>query len=73
MDLRLEEVLLSGAGAAPTVTVKCDPGAAVPSTGAALEGCRYRWSLLAVLVLLTSCSKTNVQKISCRYIALLKK
>ena len=48
MDLRLEEVLLVGAGAAPTVAVKSDPGAAVPSTVAALEGCSYRWSLLAV-------------------------
>ena len=49
MDLRLEEVLLIGAGTAPTVAVKSDPGAAVPSTVAALEGCSYRWSLLAVL------------------------
>ena len=50
MDLHLEEVLLVGAGTAPTVAVKSNPGAAVPSTVAALEGCSYRWSLLAVLV-----------------------
>ena len=37
------------AGTALTVAVKSDPGAAVPSTVAALEGCSYRWSLLAVL------------------------
>ena len=49
MDLRLEETLLIGAGTAPTVTVKSDPEAAVPSTVAALEGCSYGWSLLAVL------------------------
>ena len=49
MDLHLEEVLLVGAGTAPTVAVKSNPGAAVPSTVAALEGCSYRWSLLAVL------------------------
>ena len=49
MDLCLEEVLLIGAGTVPTVAVKSNPGAAVPSTVAALEGCSYRWSLLAVL------------------------
>ena len=49
MDVRLEKVLLVGAGAAPTVAVKSDLGAAVPSTVAALEGWSYRWSLLAVL------------------------
>ena len=49
MDLRLEEVLLVGAGTAPAVAVKSDPGAADPSTVAALEGCSYRWSLLTVL------------------------
>ena len=49
MDLRLGKVLLVGAGTVPTVAVKCDPGAAVLSTVAALEGCCYRWSLLAVL------------------------
>ena len=49
MDLRLEEVLLVGAGTAPAVAVKSDPGAADPSTVAALEGCNYGWSLLTVL------------------------
>ena len=49
MDLRLEEILLIVAGTAPTVTVKSDPGAAVHSTVAALEGWSYRWNLLAVL------------------------
>ena len=49
IDLRLEEVLLVGAGTAPTVAVKSDPGSAVPSAVAALEGCCYRWRLLAVL------------------------
>ena len=49
MDLPLEEVLLVGAGTAPIVAVKSDPGATVPSTVAALEGCSYRWCLLAVL------------------------
>ena len=48
MDLRLEEVLLIGAGTAPTVTVKSDPGATVPSTVAALGECSDRWSLLTV-------------------------
>ena len=43
MDLRLEEVLLVGAGTAPTVAVKSDPGAAVPSTVAALEGCSHKY------------------------------
>ena len=32
MDLRLEEVLLVGAGTVPTVAVKSNLGAAVPST-----------------------------------------
>ena len=56
MDLRLEEVLLIGAGTAPTVAVTSDPGAAVPSTVAALEGCSCRWSLLAVLAPHYSCA-----------------
>ena len=38
VDLRLEEVLLIGAETAPTVAVKSDPGAAVPST-MGITGC----------------------------------
>ena len=47
--LHLEEDLLGGAGTVPTVAVKSDPEAAVPSAVSALEGFSYRWSLLAVL------------------------
>ena len=53
MDLRLEEVLLVGAGTAPTVDPG-DPGATVPSTVAALEGCSGACWLFLCLVLCSS-------------------